>query len=234
MSAYRGISDLPGGSRHVRKVPQAEVRACLRHPAVTGRQAALPVVATSVSALQRFWGCRLWRLRRDRERQPGVPAFGPVLGREFLEDLRIDVPFHVSDRKQKAHLRSSRDVSSHNQTSAPPQMQKSRREGRQPPRLARCGRLSIVHRAQFSDLRVHGGDFFQSLFEELSNVPFAVDMQTRGTTALWCHDASQRMDQVSASLTRLSKKSLRDSASKCVADQKKSVYSPRRSVEIRY
>jgi hypothetical protein len=61
------------------------------------------------------------------------------LGREFLEDLRIDVPFHVSDRKQKAHLRSWRDVSSHNQTSAPPQMQKSRREGRQPPRLARSG-----------------------------------------------------------------------------------------------
>jgi hypothetical protein len=38
------------------------------------------------------------------------------------------------------------------------------------------GRLSIVHRAQFADLRVLAGGeakFFQSLFEELSNVPLA-------------------------------------------------------------
>jgi hypothetical protein len=35
-----------------------------------------------------------------------------------------------------------------------------------------------VHRAQFADLRVLAGgeaEFFQSLFEELSNVPLAVD-----------------------------------------------------------
>jgi len=53
-------------------------------------------------------------------------------------------------------------------------VQKSRRDGRQP-RDNEVGRLSIEHRAQFADLRALAdaeAEFFQSLFEELSKLPF--------------------------------------------------------------
>jgi hypothetical protein len=56
-------------------------------------------------------------------------------------------------------------------------VQKSRRHARQP-RDNEVGRLSIEHRTQFADPRALAGgeaEFFQSRFEELSNVPLAVD-----------------------------------------------------------
>jgi hypothetical protein len=34
--------------------------------------------------MQRLWGCRLWRLRRDCECQPSAPPFGPILCGEVL------------------------------------------------------------------------------------------------------------------------------------------------------
>jgi len=46
------------------------------------------------------------------------------------------------------------------------------------PAITRSGRLSIGHRTQFADPRALAGgeaEFFQSCFEELSNVPLAVD-----------------------------------------------------------
>jgi hypothetical protein len=56
-------------------------------------------------------------------------------------------------------------------------VQKSRRHARQS-RDNEVGRLSIEHRTQFADPRALAGgeaEFFQSRFEELSNVPLAVD-----------------------------------------------------------
>jgi hypothetical protein len=77
-------------------------------------------------------------------------------------------------------------------------------------------------------------EFFQSLFEELSNVPLAVDdANARQDCSVVPRCVSE--DGSSVSIADVpQQKVLRDSESKCVADQKKSVYSPRRSVEIRY
>ena len=76
-------------------------------------------------------------------------------------------------------------------------------------------------------------------FEERSNVPLAVaDANARhdfssGENGLWCRCASKGRSSVSIADVPRQKK-LRGSKSKCVADHKKSVYSPLRSVEIRY
>src|SRR5262245_36110556 len=48
-------------------------------------------------------GCR----RRDRERDPGVPAVGTILRRELAVILQIEIALQVADRKDEAELRTS-------------------------------------------------------------------------------------------------------------------------------
>jgi len=57
--------------------------------------------SVGVAAARRFGG--LWG---DGKGQPGVPALGPVLCREFLVAFRVDVALGVADRKQEADLRT--------------------------------------------------------------------------------------------------------------------------------
>jgi len=39
-----------------------------------------------------------------REREPCVPALGPVLGREFFVSFHVDISLHLPNRKQEANL----------------------------------------------------------------------------------------------------------------------------------
>jgi len=96
-------------------------------------------------------------------------------------------------------------------------------------------RFSAPPRDEISDRWIHVP--FTSISDTMSSGFASATTQTRGTTsrhrecALWCA-APQRVDLVSASLTCLGKKKpLRGSKSKCVADHRKSVYSPLRSVD---
>ena len=116
------------------------------------------------------------------------------------------------------------------------------RHGKQP-RDNEVGRLSIEHRAQFADLRsLTGGEaeFFQSSSRNFRMCRLPSTMQTRGDfSPARMRSAVPRCVSEDGSSVRIAdvprqKNNLRDSESKCVADHKKSVYSPRRSVEIRY
>src|SRR6266487_3825796 len=53
------------------------------------------------------WRTRRGRRRRDRERDPGVPAVGTVLRGKFAVVLQIEIALKVPDRKDEAELRAN-------------------------------------------------------------------------------------------------------------------------------
>src|SRR6187402_1549651 len=45
-----------------------------------------------------------WRHRRDRERQPGIPARRPVLGGELAIGFHVEISLHVPNREEISEL----------------------------------------------------------------------------------------------------------------------------------
>src|SRR5215467_3360389 len=58
---------------------------------------------------ERFCRRRCLRSRRDREREPDVPAVRPVLGRELPVGFQVEISLQVPDGKEVADLRAKTD-----------------------------------------------------------------------------------------------------------------------------